>query len=113
MKYLVLKKWRNFEWRLYPENSICEGQVIYKGHKMGIDSNLLLETIDLKVNNANTFEILNYNEGVLHENRKKVWIKTDKNKLVKTLNDSWNSALEKLESENGKLKKIIITKIFL
>ena len=48
MNYLVLRKWRNYEWRLYPDDSKFEGQVIYRGHKMGVDNNLLLEILDIK-----------------------------------------------------------------
>lgn len=112
MSYLTLKKWRNYEWRLYPDNSKIEGQILYRGHKMGVDSNTLLEILDVKTTNNNEFEILKYNEGDLNDNRKKVWIKTNKSGLLKTLIDCWDSALNKLESVNAISKKIVITKLF-
>jgi hypothetical protein len=112
MNYLVLRKWRNYEWRLYPDDSKFEGQVIYRGHKMGVDNNLLLEILDIKMVNNNLFEILKYDEGDLNNLRKKVFIKTDKNDLVKTLLESWNSALNKFENQNSNSKRIIVTKFF-
>lgn len=112
MNYLVLRKWRNYEWRLYPENSKFEGQVIYKGHKMGVDNNLLLEVIETKIMNNNSFELLKYDEGDLKVSSKRTWIKTDRDKLLKKLMESWESALNKLEIEDMKFKKIIVTKLF-
>lgn len=113
MNYLVLRKWRNYEWRLYSDNSKFEGQIIYKGHKMGLDNNLLLEVIETKIMNNNSFELLKYDEGDLKVSSKRTWIKTDRDKLLKTLMESWKSALNKLEIEDVKCKKIIITKLFL
>jgi hypothetical protein len=113
MNYLVLRKWRNYEWRLYPDDSKFEGQVIYRGHKMGVDNNLLLEIIEIKIMNNNLFEVLKYDEGDLNNLRKRVFMKADKNNLLKVLLDSWDSALNKFETEVGKSKKIVIKKLFI
>lgn len=113
MGYLVLKKWRNYEWRLYPENSDIEGEIIYKGHKFGLENSILSEILEIKVINKNNFEILKYDESDTSNFLKKKWIKTNKDNFMKDIFHSWNTALAKLGSENQNFKKIIITKIFI
>ena len=113
MNYLVLKKWRNYEWRLYPENSEVVGDIIYKGHKLGIEDKVLLEILDTKKINNNSLDILNYEESDITDILKKNWIRSEKGELSKKIFESWNSALNKLSVQNEKIKKVIVTKLFL
>jgi hypothetical protein len=115
MEYLTLKKWRNYEWRLYPEDSQTEGEVIYKGHKLGLESNLILQIIETRTINKNSFHFFRYDKDLSNKNTldKGDWIKTDEKDFLKNLLDSWSSALNKLESDNKKFRKVVVTKLFI
>jgi hypothetical protein len=51
MNYIVIKKTLRFEYRLYLDNDI-DGKVIFKGHKLAPEENLLKDILDIKTING-------------------------------------------------------------
>jgi hypothetical protein len=100
--YLSTKKLKNREFRVYPENAKIEGQVIYSGHKMGIDDKILPQIINIKIaSEKNTYRLFRYDDDK--------WIDAHSTNLLPKLLESWDSILNTLESKCGKFKKVTIT----
>ena len=115
MNYIVSKSDARFEYRVYIDNDDNkEGRVIYKGHKLGIDENILLEVIDYRIEKStgNLF-FLKYdqiNENIDFKN-KNIWNTGRVDSINLNLLESWDSLIRKLKIDNGDYRKIIITKI--
>jgi hypothetical protein len=102
MNYLILRKARGREFRVYPESQKAEGEILYTGHKNGLADSLLIDLIDIKTGRERgKCVILKYDENV--------YIDANSSNMLKTVLESWDSALAVLEKKSGKFRKVTIT----
>jgi hypothetical protein len=114
MSYLVFKNDSRREFRLYVDGSEYEGQIIYKGHKLSLEANLLSQLIDYRIERStNKVFYLQYDkitEGVSHLD-KNIWKTSTSESFEKSIMDSWESMQRALEIKVGKFRKILITAV--
>lgn len=94
--FKISKKDNINEYRVYLDGEI-DGEVIYKGHRLGIPDELLLVVLDIKLEKSS-------NKKYFYDYVNNSWV-VGRSNMVDLLN-SWNSLLSVL----GKSKIIIITK---
>ena len=114
MNYLVCKKGGREEYRIYIDGQEVEGTEIYKGHKLGVESNPLLEILDFRIEKSSSkIHFLNYDkveESVSVQNTN-LWTIGRRESLEKNLLDSWMSLNKKMRTQFGDFRKVIITKV--
>lgn len=112
MNYLVFKNDSRREFRLYVEGSEYEGQIIYKGHKLSLEVNLLSQLIDYRIErSSNKIFYLQYDkitDGVSNLD-KNIWKISSSESFEKSIMDSWESMRIAMQSKVGKFRKILIT----
>lgn len=114
MNYIVSKTNTREEYRVYIDCENTEGSLIYKGHKLGLESNLLLEILDFRLEkSSNRIHFLNYEkvEDEITTQNSKIWIIGRRESLDRNLLDSWMSLNKKLRLQYGDFRKVIITKV--
>ena len=106
MNFITIKKDVRFEYRLYPETQeVIEGQVLYRGHKLGVDQKLLSNILLFKSErNTNNMYIYDYTS----ENR---WFKCNSSDVLLAINKSYETLQTKAEHQFGKFRKVIITRV--
>jgi hypothetical protein len=114
MNYLVFKSDFRREFRLYIDGNEVEGQIIYKGHKLGVEVNLLSQLIDFRIERStNKISFLQYDkitEGVTLLD-KNIWKISIQDSFDKNILESWDSLLRASEKKFGKFRKILITAV--
>jgi hypothetical protein len=112
MNYIILKAEGRQEIRLYKEGVDFEGDVIYKGHKLAIESNSLTKILDFRIERySGKIFFLKYDkitDGVDFLDTK-IWIVTNSTNFERNILISWESAQMALELKCGKFRKILIT----
>ena len=113
--YLISKKCPQFEYRIYIDNNDkIDGQIIYKGHKLGVESNVLNEILEYKIEkSSNTIFFLKYDkiiDTVDHKN-KDIWESGTSESMSKLLLNSWTTLSKSMVNKFGEFRKIIITKV--
>ena len=104
LNYIVTKREPRFEWRFYidPTDQI-EGKIVYKGHKLGINYDLLSNMIEFKQEKTtNRIYLVDY------ENQGK-WIVTNRSSLMESLNESYETLQKLAQNKFGKFRKVIVT----
>ena len=115
MNYIILKNIGFNQYRVYVESVEYEGDILYKGHKFGVNEKLISQIIDYRnVGNTNRILVLKYDKVV--ENKvnildKTTWQTGTLDSFDKMIWESWLSLLTALESKNGKFRKILITRV--
>jgi hypothetical protein len=112
--YLVSKSDNRTQYRIYLENSEIEGRIVYKGHKLGVDSNLLSEILDYRFEkSSNKIHFLKYDkvDGEPDYRNSDIWIIGRNESIQKNLLDSWISLNQSMREKFGDYRKIIITKV--
>lgn len=106
LKPLQIKKDNRFTYYLYTENhQEIEGQVIYKGHKLGLESQFLNQILEFKIEKArDRIYIKDYTSD-------DDWFISSSRNLITTIEKSYETLQTKAEKEFGKFRKVIITRI--
>jgi hypothetical protein len=91
---------------MYTENSEnIEGKILYKGHKLGVDENLLSKILEYKLEKTtNKLYLLDYDSN-------DTWFVTTKFQPILAINKSYESLQTKAEKVLGKHRKIVITMV--
>lgn len=105
MGYIVTKFTPRYECRIYVEGSDFEGDLIYRGHKLGLEKEILSEILDYRIERSNK------NIYLLDYNKSEQWLSGRAEDLDSLLQKSWQSLQDKMTHEFGNFRKIIITKI--
>lgn len=114
MNYIVFKTTGRKEYRIYLESAESEGDIIYKGHKLGVELNLLSKLIDYRIEkSSNRILVLKYDKvvdtvSVLDTN---IWKIGTSESLDKLISESWESLQKVMENKFGKFRKILITAV--
>ena len=114
MNYVVFKNVNRRQYRIYLDGAEYEGRLVYKGHKLGVELDLLSHLIDFRIDRtSNRISVLNYekveeNVDILNKNQ---WFVGTSDNLGNLLNESWNSLQKTLENKCGKFRKILITEV--
>jgi len=114
MNYVVFKNVVRKQYRIYTDVSDYEGNIIYKGHKLGLELNSLSQLIDYRIEKtSNRVSVLMYdkikeNVSVLDAS---IWKIGSSENLGKLILESWESVQIALESKCGKFRKILITEV--
>lgn len=115
MNYFITKSSNRIEYRIYIENdSDIEGTVIYKGHKLGVDDNQLLEILDVRIERStNKIHFLKYDKVVDLPDRLdlNMWIIGRTESLNQNLQDCWITVNRIMKEKFGDFRKIIITRV--
>lgn len=114
MNYVVSKKNSREEYRVYVECESPEGNLIYKGHKLGLESNLLLEILDFRIEkSSNKIHFLNYDkvEDEISTHNSKIWTIGRPESLDRNLLDSWMTLNKRLRVQCGDFRKVVVTKV--
>lgn len=113
--YLVSKHGPRYEYRIYIDNDEpTEGNIIYRGHKLGIDDKILQEILDYRIEKStNKVLYLKYDKiiGEINHKNQDIWENGKIESLYKNLLDSWMSLSKTMRSKFGDYRKIIITKV--
>ncbi len=112
MSYLVFKSDNRREFRIYPDSAEVEGQIIYKGHKLGVELNLLSQLIDYRIErSSNKVLFLRYDKVTdsVSNLDSKIWKVSTSESFDKQILESWESMQTALEQKVGKFKKIFFT----
>jgi len=106
LNFITIKKDSKFEYRLYTENAEkIEGRILYKGHKLGVNENLLGQILEYKLERTtNKLYLFDYNS-------EDTWFVTTRLQPLPAINKSYESLQSKAEKVLGKHKKIVITMI--
>jgi hypothetical protein len=115
MNYLVTKSTTRNQYRIYIDDQTDkEGSIIYKGHKLGVEEDILGEILDIRVERSGgNFIVLNYNKVETEPDHTdmKMWIIGRSESLKNKLFESYESLQNKMKSKFGEFRKIIITKV--
>ena len=114
MNYVVFKTAGIKEYRIYVESAEHDGIIIYKGHKLGVELNLLSQLIDFRVEKtSNRISVLNYEKITDKVNTfdKNQWLVGNSDNFANLLIQSWESIQKTLENKCGKFRKILITEV--
>lgn len=104
LNYIITKREPRFEWRFYVEPTIgVEGRVIYKGHKLGVNAEILSKMIELKrERTSDKFYLMDY-----ESNNK--WLTTNTSGLFEALSESYDSLQRLAQQKFGKFRKVTIS----
>ena len=114
MNYVVFKISGRKEYRIYVDGSEYDGVLIHKGHKLGVELNLLSQLIDFRVERAsNRISVLDYEKIVDKVNTfdENQWLVGTSDNFANLLIQSWESIQKTLENKCGKFRKIFITEV--
>jgi hypothetical protein len=106
LNYITTKKDQRCEYRLYTDiNQEVEGVIIYRGHKLGVNENVLSNILDYKLERtSNRIYIFDYNS----EDK---WFMSSTSDTLRAINQSYDSLQQRAEKLLGKFRKIIITRV--
>ncbi len=105
LDYIIIKKGPKFEFRLYTEiNENIEGQIIYKGHRLNLDGQLLSNILEYKMEKT-TNKV--YLKDYCSDDRWFIGTKYDASRVI---NQSYESLQQIAEQQFGKFRKIVITR---
>jgi hypothetical protein len=114
MNYIITKQTPRNEWRIYLDDESYDGKVIYKGHKLGIDTITLMEFLEYRQERSTGKVLFLDYEKVEDTPDHKVqeqWIVGTSNNIESILEKSWESLLNMLKEKKGNFRKISITKV--
>jgi len=106
LKPLQIKKDNRFTYYLYTENhQEIEGQVIYKGHRLSLESQFLNQILEFKLEKSrDRIYIRDYSSD-------NDWFISSSRNLIPMIEKSYETLQTKAEKEFGKFRKVIITRI--
>ena len=116
MSYLISKSNPREEYRVYLDGENIEGTQISKGHKLGLETGLLLEILEYRIEKStNKIHFLNYDkvEESIDTLNSKLWTIGKKESLQKNLLDSWISLNRKMRMQFGDFRKVVVTKVYI
>lgn len=116
MNFVISKINPRFQYRVYPDSTEVEGQIIFEGHKMSPNDNLLSEVLDWRTERSTgKILFLKYDKVIDGPNHLDLsqWEIGKMESISKNLLDSWISLLSKLRHKVGDFRKIRITKIYI
>lgn len=111
--YITTKKTNNIEYRVYPIGVEPEGQIIYKGHKLGVDTTILEQIIDWRIERSvgriyfPKYDKVKENISIIDAS---IWDIGRVDNFDTKLVESWETVQNNLKSKIGNYSKIIITK---
>lgn len=114
MDYIVFKNTGRKQYRVYVDGMEYEGDLIYKGHKLGVELNLLSALIDFRLEKiSGSITVLRYDKvkddiSMLDKN---IWKVGNSESFESLIKESWESMQNALESKFGKFRKILITAV--
>ena len=114
MNYTITKQTQRNEWRIYVDDDNYEGKIIYKGHKLGINTSMLMEFLEFRQERSSgKMLFLDYEKVKDEPDHKDMgqWIVGTSNNIESILERSWESLLTMLKEKNGNFRKISITKV--
>jgi hypothetical protein len=115
MGYVKCKSFGRSEYRVYiDDGQDVDGDVIFKGHKLEPEFNLLSEILEYRIERStNKVYFLKYDKMIGDPDFMKIemWNVGREESVKKNLLDSWISLNQKMRSEFGDYRKIIITKV--
>jgi hypothetical protein len=115
MCYVKCKSFGRYEYRVYIDNGQdIDGNVIFKGHKLEPEFNLLSEILEYRIERStNSIYFLKYDKLIGEPDfmKSEMWNVGREESVKKNLLDSWISLNKKMRSEFGDYRKIIITKV--
>lgn len=106
--YIICNKTINSEIRVYFDSSNVEGQILYKGHKLGITDTLLLKILYYKYEKFNNrYFFINYKKWIdldytAIDNNISLWDSVS-NLNSKELFQRWYLLLNEIKNINGKV----------
>lgn len=112
MDYLVLKQEARKQIRIYPDGMKFDGQILYKGHKLGVEIDLLTKIIDYRIERStNKISFLIYEKvsDVVSHVDTTIWKFSSIDSFEKNILESWESVQRQMENKFGKFRKILIT----
>ncbi len=114
MNYIVTKQTPRNEWRIYLDEEVTDQDIIYKGHKLGIETKHLVEFLEYRrERSSGKVFFLNY-ENLKGEPDTKdmgMWISGTENSLDKIVDQSWSSLQNKLKDKKTNFRKITVTRV--
>ena len=116
--YVTTKSTPRKEWRVYvdrPETEL-EGEILYRGHRMGVTTELLVEILESKVDvSKSTIYILRYEKmeaGVTADVRNlQIWKPVRQEHVNTELMDTWLNISDGMRKQFGNHNKIIVSRI--
>jgi len=114
---LVLKTTPRNEFRVYAESEeIPEGEILYKGHRLGVPTDILQNIIEYRVEiSKNKLFLLRYEkieEGSMADVRNiDIWKPARVDHMEKELLESWSQINRNMREKIGSFTKIVILKI--
>lgn len=114
MNYFVTKKSNRLECRIYLDQVEVDSPIIYKGHKLGIESKHLLEFLEYRQEKSTgRVYFLNYEkwDGTLDHKNADIWISGSEKNLGPVVTESWNTLKNRLKKTNPDFKRIVVTKV--
>jgi hypothetical protein len=106
LNFITTKKDSKSEYRFYADSAEnVEGTIIYKGHKLGVEDNILVHILEYRMERFNNrIYIQDYNSDGK-------WFSGTTTESKEVIDKSYESLQQKAEKTFGKFRKIIITKI--
>jgi hypothetical protein len=113
-EYVISKTESRTEFRIYTENSKnIEGKIIFQGHKLSVENNLLEQIIEIKIDRGSgsiyTPDYQKPNDTI----DLKGWFSGRGDSLQKNLQKSWETLKQKIEKELGGFRKITVTIVYI
>jgi hypothetical protein len=116
MGYIILRTDNKQEIRLYKDGVDFEGDVIFKGHRLAIETNSLSKILDFRIERSSgKIFFLKYDKitnGIDFLDNK-IWLVANSTTYEKNLKESWESAQKALELKCGNFRKILIAVVYI
>jgi DNA polymerase III psi subunit len=114
MNYIVTKQTPRNEWRIYLDEEITDQDVIYKGHKLAIETKHLVEFLEFRMEKSSgKVFFLNYEKLKEQPDTKdmNMWITGTESTLERIVEQSWSSLQKKLKEKKTNFRKITVTRV--
>ena len=115
MNYIKTKGDNISEYRVYVDGTETEGYIVYRGHKFGVETNLLSEILDYRYEKSTgrmfflKYDKVDNQPNILNLENWEIGKMESSNK---NLLDSWISLLKKMRIKlEVDFRKIVITKV--
>jgi len=114
MDYIVTKKTLKNEWRIYFDEYNGNESIVYRGHKLGIESKHLIEFLDFRMEKSSgKLFFLNYEKSKENVDAKDLdtWIQGFNANIEEILDQSWYTLQNKIKEKKKDFRKIVVTKV--
>lgn len=114
MDYIITKQTPRNEWRIYLDKEIKDEFVVYKGHKLGLEPDKMIEFLEYRrERSSNKIYFLDYQKSKESPDPRNtsMWIVGTIENIERVVLESWDTLQNKLKEKDKNFRKITVTRV--